>query len=427
MSVVYLVLAIIIFIFLFIISQYKVFFLLCMIAAALSIIIPFLTFSKPNLKFKHLIITQNTNKKTSHVERNEKFILKSEITCKNSTGYIDIEYVPNPFFKYEGSIILRKLVSLSKKEKYKTEYKMHSENIGRFYVGKIIIKYKSSMGLFWTEMEKELPVISIYPDVSTKIKTTISPRKTTSSIGNYTSKMYGEGLDFADVTEYSRGVSKKQINWKISAKKNVLYVNRYNKECNANILFIIDSSVNYGVFDLNTRNKMIEAVVLLSNYYIKLKDRISVMEIGIALRRTPFRTGRNHLFGIIEFLLDINNNRDYGFRTGGIKIPKQFLPHNGIVYIFTSSSLDNQDMLNTIRWIKLNGLDVIVITLDTKEIAMKIVDKEWNDVAQRIFNIRYENKSKFLSRNNIIHQNWNMEEPFYQTLKRIERIWQRRR
>ncbi|MFW5800243.1 MAG: hypothetical protein ACOCV8_05450, partial [Spirochaetota bacterium] len=90
--------------------------------------------------------------------------------------------------------------------------------------------------------------------------------------------------------------------------------------------------------------------------------------------------------------------------------------------------LENKDILNIIHFLKLSGLNVTVITMDIRNIELRLVSDKWKALTNEILQLKYENKSQFLSENNITHINWNLEEePFYMIIKKLERIWRQRR
>lgn len=431
-SVVFLFFSIMLFMALYILSTFEIFYLFGAVAGVLSLIMPFLTFSKPKLEFSHKILKYDYEGNPIHtefnqVEINEIFIVKSIIKAKKATGLISIDFYPNPYLGYEEES-KSKVIILKKGEEHILKHEISGFNPGKYTAGELVIRYSSAMNLFWSEYREELPVVSIHPNISVKLKTALVPSKTTNSIGNYTSNLYGEGFEFADIQEYHGQDRIKHINWKVSAKKDKLYVNRFYRDSNANILFIIDNHLNFGTFEHNYRGKVIDAVSMLAKHYTSQKDKVSLIEIGTIMRRIPFHTGKKHYQRIIDFLIELSTNRDPIFKTGGIKIPERMLPQRGLVYIFTSSTLDNEDILSLIRRIKKIKLDVVVISLDVMGIALnRIESDEWKRIGRQIFNIRYKNRSKFLSDKGIIHQNWSMDEPFHQILKRLEKAWQRRR
>ncbi len=432
-SVIYIFFSVLLLLVFYILSGFKVFFLFGAIACILSLIIPFITHSKPHLEFSHSILKTSFDGELIPAEFNqidigEIFVIKSVVKAKKSTGLISIDFYPNHFLGYANEASSKEVVILKKGEEFILENEVKGLNPGKYIAGELVIQYSSAMNLFWNEYRVDLPLISVLPDISVKMKSALIPSKTTNSIGNYTSNMYGEGFDFADIQEYQGQDRIKHINWKLSAKKGKLYVNRYYQESNANILFIIDNNLNYGTFELNYRGKVIEAISMLAKHYTKQKDRVSLIEIGMTIRRIPFHTGKKHFQRIIEFLIELSANRDPIFKSGGIRIPERMLPQRGLVYVFTSSTLDNEDILSLIRRMRKIKLDVVVISIDVMGVAInRIESEEWKRIAGNIFSIRYNNRSKVLSDNGIIHQNWSINEPFHQIIKRLEKIWQRRR
>ena len=59
--------------------------------------------------------------------------------------------------------------------------------------------------------------------------------------GNQVARQKGEGLEFADLREFAAGDRVRSINWRASARRNVLVVNERHPERNADVILFLDT------------------------------------------------------------------------------------------------------------------------------------------------------------------------------------------
>ena len=96
------------------------------------------------------------------------------------------------------------------------------------------------------------------------------------NVGNNISAFKGNGIDFAELKEYSYGDDVRKINWKVTARQQKPYVNVFNEERELNIVivFMVSGTIYFG----SVRQKqevMAEILALLGFSAIKNSDRVS--------------------------------------------------------------------------------------------------------------------------------------------------------
>jgi uncharacterized protein (DUF58 family) len=124
--------------------------------------------------------------------------------------------------------------------------------------------------------------------------------------GLYRSAFRGQGMEFAEVREYSEGDDVRLIDWNVSARHRSLYVKRMVEERERNVLLILDlsgslafGSVRRTKFDLATE---LGALMVLSGFYAR--DRVSLVlaRAGVELF-VPAAKGWNHAARLIRELV----------------------------------------------------------------------------------------------------------------------------
>ncbi|WP_456449360.1 DUF58 domain-containing protein [Hydrogenimonas sp.] len=96
------------------------------------------------------------------------------------------------------------------------------------------------------------------------------------NIGNNISTFQGNGIDFAELKEYTYGEDVRKINWKVTAREQKPYVNVFNEERELNIVigFMVSGSIYFG----SVRQKqevMAEILALLGFAALKNSDRVT--------------------------------------------------------------------------------------------------------------------------------------------------------
>ena len=65
--------------------------------------------------------------------------------------------------------------------------------------------------------------------------------------GLYRSAFRGQGVEFAEVREYSEGDDIRLIDWNVSARSQSLYVKRMEEERERNVLLALDGHAGHGL------------------------------------------------------------------------------------------------------------------------------------------------------------------------------------
>lgn len=206
---------------------------------------------------------------------------------------------------------------------------------------------------------------------------------------SYKSKILWTWLDVDDISKYNFWDNVKYINWKITAKKNGLFVNRFIDEKSLKVNFFVDVSywMNFWSSDLRKIDILLETLYIFSECWINNWDILNWFLFDKEIYRVESKVSKN-LFSImlkkLENIAYINEKRidkivDF-VRVNKFK--------NNVIFIFTDEiNFDNYaDLLKTIS---LNNKVIIVNIFDYLEI---------NPCKNLVFNIW---KNSFLSKDAI--------------------------
>ncbi len=147
--------------------------------------------------------------------------------------------------------------------------------------------------------------------------------------GLYRSAFRGQGMEFAEVREYSEGDEVRHIDWNVSARHQTLYVKRMAEERERNVLVLLDASgsLAFGSVQRTKIDLLIEiaALLVLAGHYGK--DRISLAAVRSGVEFfVPAAKGWNHAARLIRELASIRP----GGSTGSLDPVWNFINSPGV-------------------------------------------------------------------------------------------------
>lgn len=96
--------------------------------------------------------------------------------------------------------------------------------------------------------------------------------------GNHPSVFEARGIDFREIKEYAFGDEIRKINWKVTAREQKPYVNRFNEEraLNVVVVFLLSGSIYFGSHKFK-QESMTEVLSALAYATLNQNDRISTL------------------------------------------------------------------------------------------------------------------------------------------------------
>ncbi|WP_300362520.1 DUF58 domain-containing protein [Hydrogenimonas sp.] len=126
------------------------------------------------------------------------------------------------------------------------------------------------------------------------------------NIGNNISTFQGNGIDFAELKEYTYGEDVRKINWKVTARQQKPYVNVFNEERELNIVigFMVSGSIYFGTLR-QKQEVMAEILALLGFAALKNSDRVTSIFFDTALMQW-FKPSKspNIVYAALEYALE---------------------------------------------------------------------------------------------------------------------------
>jgi len=160
----------------------------------------------------------------------------------------------------------------------KIAYSVTTSKRGVYNVGPVGIKVMDAHGLCFKEIKVGSAAELVFMPVIGRIKEASRAPKVPSLLfraGSSTNPFTGLEEDFMDVREYVPGDKMRHIDWKAvarSSKNNQIYVRRFERQEQADVLFILRGSP---LEEVNER--LVEATSRLSKFFINAGDRVALV------------------------------------------------------------------------------------------------------------------------------------------------------
>lgn len=124
--------------------------------------------------------------------------------------------------------------------------------------------------------------------------------------GQYHSIFKGKGLNFVDVRRYQFGDDIRDIDWKVSARMQGLYIKQYSeeRELTVNLLVDVSGSGLFGSGDQSRSERMAEIASMLAFSAIKNNDKVGLILFSDHIEKyIPPKKGRKHVLNVISQIL----------------------------------------------------------------------------------------------------------------------------
>jgi uncharacterized protein (DUF58 family) len=279
-------------------------------------------------------------------------------------------------------------VRLAAGEPRTLELPVRCARFGAFVLGPLLLRSRDRLG--FTSWETRLggrEPLRVYPSVET-VHALLAPYETQAYVGNQVSRAKSEGVEFADIRDWTPGDRVRKINWRASARRGgALLVNEQHPERNTDVVLFLDTFVDVesdddrGTFDMTVR-----AATSLAHLYLQRKDRVGLVSFGGFLSWLMPASGTRQLYRIVDSLLQMNIV--LSFASKGVDIlPPRTLPPRALV-LALSPLLDPRSAAALLD-LRARGFDLVVIEVSPVPFVRPATD-ELSDLSYRLWRLTRE-------------------------------------
>ena len=193
--------------------------------------------------------------------------------------------------------------------------------------------------------------------------------------GLHQSPFHGFSVEFAEHRLYNNGESVKNIDWKLLARTDKLFVKQYEEETNLRCYLLLDtsSSMNYPDKEVNKLQFSVYAIASLMYLFKKQRDAFGLCSFSDKLDwLSPARSTASHLFYLYAQLEKLYNAPRINIKTNITQVLHQVAEqvHQRSMIIIFSDMLENnysgqklQELFAAIQHLKYNKHEVIIFNV----------------------------------------------------------------
>ena len=241
------------------------------------------------------------------------------------------------------------------------ELRLRCTQLGVYSLGEALVRAHDRFGLHtWEGRRKAALWLKVFPRPEL-LGDPLAPLETQASAGNYAARSAGDGIEFADLRAYVPGDRVRNVNWRASARRGELWVNRMHPERNADVVLFLDTFTEAardgsgGTLDHGVR-----AAAALAAQYLEHRDRVGLVSFGGILRWLVPASGIVQRYRIVDALLDTEIVLNYAWKDVEI-IPRRTLPPKALVIALTP--LLDERAVATLLDLRARGFDLTIVEI----------------------------------------------------------------
>jgi uncharacterized protein (DUF58 family) len=178
---------------------------------------------------------------------------------------------------------------------------------GRFEFGQIAIRFRSRLGLVWSQAKIEKPVaVKVYPNMRRAREAELKALGARSVVSSHRKTSWrGEGREFESMRDYVRGDELRHISWTATARRGKLTTRQYQIERDQTVLVALDAGrlMTARIENETKLDSAVHATLALFSAAARAGDNAGLVVFGRKIRNfLPPGRGRDHIESALEAL-----------------------------------------------------------------------------------------------------------------------------
>jgi len=266
------------------------------------------------------------------------------------------------------------------------DLKLHCRRWGAFGVGPALVRARDAFGFHtWETTVGRAQPLRVYPSVETT-RSLLEPLETQVYVGNQVSRARADGIEFAEIREFTPGDRLRRINWRASARRGDLWVNEQHPERNTDIVLFLDTFSDVRSGERGTLDLAVRAAASLAHRYLERKDRVGLVSFGGFLSWLLPASGTTQLYRIVDSLLQMDVVLSFAQKDIDV-LPPRTLPAKALV-IALSPLLDARSAAALVD-LRARGFDLVVVEVSPLPFVQPLGD-ELSQLAYRLWRLSRE-------------------------------------
>ena len=180
--------------------------------------------------------------------------------------------------------------------------------------------------------------------------------------GMHRSPHFGQSVEFRQHREYAAGDDLRDVDWKVWARQDRLYVKQYEEDTNLRCYLVVDASASmqYGTGPLNKYDYACTVATCLAYLLLKQQDSVGCATFDESVRvSVQPKTRRNHIQSIIESL-NVTNPSDATDFSYILRRIAEKVQYRSLIVVISDLLGDLDDILAGLRLVRQRGHDLMV-------------------------------------------------------------------
>lgn len=156
--------------------------------------------------------------------------------------------------------------------------------------------------------------------------------------GQYKSTFKGQGMEFAEVREYTPGDDVRNIDWRVTARAGHPYVRKYVEERELTVMLVVDASgsMNFGTAETTKAETMAEAAATLAFSAVRNSDKVGLLVFTDQVETyIPPAKGRRQVLRVIREVLYTSPQRQATNLARALEYVNHVLTRRAIVFVIS--------------------------------------------------------------------------------------------
>jgi uncharacterized protein (DUF58 family) len=285
-----------------------------------------------------------------------------DITSARGIDRVEIELEPSARLLAVGS--LRAVTTVKPNSTATLAFTVRAGEWGIARIDKLTIRVSDRFAMFGGELDTRADTTITIGLPEDRISASLEAERFRSIVGSHLSNDRGQGMEIADIRPFQPGDSTRNINWRISNRRQEPWVTLRHPDRSTTVVVIVDAHDGGDDEQRLTQRRSVSAAMALSRGHLALHDRVGLLVVGHTVQWLPPKLGRNQLFQIADHLVAVSNAPEASrrmYRPPAVST----IPNNAIVVAV--SPLRDPLMVSLVAEIRSRGNPVSVLVPETEQ------------------------------------------------------------
>lgn len=344
-----------------------------------------------------------------------------EVTSTRGISRVEIELEPSARLAAVGS--LRAVTTVKPDSTASLAFTVSATEWGIARIDKLTVRVSDRFAMFGGEVDTRADTTVTVGLPEDRIAASLEAERFRSIVGSHLSNDRGQGMEIADIRPFQPGDSSRNINWRISNRRQEPWVTLRHPDRSTTMVIIVDAHDGESDDQRITQRRSVSAAMALSRGHLAMHDRVGLLVVGHTVRWLSPKLGRNQLFQIADSLVAVSNAPEASrrmYRPPAVST----IPNNAIVVAV--SPLRDPLMVALIAEIRSRGNPVSVLVPITEQAASSTgrfqVTNRTTQQARRLAAVEQHIGVQSLRERGVGIVNWEPDEPVVTVIDSVRQL-----